>query len=138
MADFTVASGIARGLFEFCVAKGADRQELSQRSGIDPRAFENPDHRIPGSKYVALMRVGQSLCGDPALALHFAEAVNLSRLSVVGLLVQASETLGEGLAQIRRYDRLTMDVGYQRFNWRTTPGGPGWSTTVPTPTTSPK
>jgi AraC-like DNA-binding protein len=115
MADFTVASGIAQGLFEFAVARGADRQDLSRGSGMDPFEFEDPDHRIPGSKYVALMRAGQSLCGDPALALHFAEAVNLSRLSIVGLLVQASETLGEGLAQIRRYSRLTMDGGYERF-----------------------
>jgi AraC-like DNA-binding protein len=115
MADFTVAAGIAHGLFEFCVARGADRRDLARGSGVDPEAFENPDNRIPGSNYVALMRAGQSLCGDPALALHFAEAVNLSRLSIVGLLVQASETLGDGLAQIRRYSRLTMDGGYERF-----------------------
>jgi AraC-like DNA-binding protein len=115
MADFTVAAGIAQGLFEFCVARGADGHHLARESGIDPDAFENPDNRVPGSNYVALMRTGQRLCGDPAIALHFAEAVNLSRLSIVGLLVQASETLGDGLAQIRRYSRLTMDGGYERF-----------------------
>lgn len=115
MAEFTVAAGLARGLFDYVLARGASGQALAERSGIDPQALEDPDHRVPGARYVALIRAGQDLCADPALALHFAEAVNLSRLSLVGLLVQASETLGEGLAQIRRYGRLVMDVGYERF-----------------------
>ena len=115
MSDFTVAAGVARGLFEYAVARGADGEALAKRCGLTLNELEDPDHRIPWPQYVALMRAGQDLCGDPALALHFGEAINMSRLSVVGLLVQASETLAQGIAQVKRYGRLVTDMGYERF-----------------------
>src|SRR5665213_2740212 len=106
MSDFTVAAGVAKGLFEYAVARGASGKALAKRSGLAPKELEDPDHRIPWAKYVALMKAGQDLCGDPALALHFGEAINMSRMSVVGLLIQASETLAQGIAQVKRYGRL--------------------------------
>jgi hypothetical protein len=47
MAELTVAAGAARGLMELAVARGASRDALAERSGIDPADLEDQDGRIP-------------------------------------------------------------------------------------------
>lgn len=110
MADLTVAAGFARGLMELAVAKGADRAALAERSGIDPATLEDQDNRIPLSNYRALMKAGQVLADDPALALRYGEAVAIGELSIVGLIGQASESPMEALALVNRYASLTVEV----------------------------
>jgi AraC-like DNA-binding protein len=110
MRDLTVAAGAARALMEFAIARGAGREALVERAGIDPSDLEDRDHRIPFAKYVALMRAGQELCGDPALALHFGESVPLASLSLGCQVGQYSESMAEGLALINRYSPLTIEV----------------------------
>ena len=121
----TVAAGLAQGLIEVAVARGASQAELCRCADIDPRALEDQDTRIPFASYVALMRAGQALCADPALGLHFGETNDLSRLSIVGLIGNASETLLESLAQLNRYGRLVIefDGGPERFRLAHEPGG---------------
>ena len=115
MHDFTVAAGVARGLVEYAAGRGADRGELLRRAGLEAGILDDPDQRIGAATYVGLMRAGQALAGDPALALHWAEDVNLARMSVVGLLGEASTTLMESFQQVRRYGRLVTDLGQDRF-----------------------
>ena len=52
MAEPTIAAGIARGLLDYAATKGAARRELARRSGIDPEALQDPDARVPFSRYV--------------------------------------------------------------------------------------
>jgi AraC-like DNA-binding protein len=117
MPELTVAAGLARGLMELAVSKGASQEKLAERSGIDPASLHDQDNRIPFAKYVALMRAGKELCNDPALALHYGETNDLSHISIVGLIGYASETMLEGLAQLNRYGRLVVefDGGPNRF-----------------------
>jgi AraC-like DNA-binding protein len=118
LAEPTVAAGLARGLIEFAARKGAAAGELVERSGIEPREVDDQDGRVPMGKYVALMRAAKAMTGDPALALHYGNEVDMAELSVVGLLVHASETFGEVLAQLNRYGRLLVEVdtgGADRF-----------------------
>lgn len=110
MAEPTVGAGFARGLLEFAVSKGAGRAALLERSGIDPKDLKDQDARIPFVKYVALMRAAKTLSGDPALALHFGEAVNIAEISIVGLLGQASETMMDAFVQLNRYVRLVVEA----------------------------
>lgn len=110
MREFTVAAGAARGLMDFAVSKGATRERLLRRAGIDLATLENQDNRIALPAYVALMKAGQDLCQDPALALHYAEAVNLADISIVGLIGDASETMLDAFAQLNRYGRLVVEV----------------------------
>ncbi len=110
MPDPTIAAGFARALMDLAVSRGADRTVLGERSGIDPEQLQDPDNRIAFASYVALMRAGQALTGDPALALHFGEAFDMAEISIVGLLCMASETAGEAFAQLNRYERLIADV----------------------------
>ncbi len=107
--DLTIAAGIARGLMNFAVSRGADKAALAKRAAIAPEALEGQDNRVPLTKYIALMHAGQDLCGDPALALHYAEAVGFGEVSIVGLLGFASETMLQALEQMNRYGRLAVE-----------------------------
>ena len=106
----TIAAGFARALMELAVKKGAGREALAERSGIDLEDLQDQDNRIPLAKYVALMRAGQELANDPALALHFGEAYDMRELSIVALLGQVCETMADALAQMDRFGRLMVDV----------------------------
>lgn len=110
MAELTVAAGIARGLMELAVARGAAADVLAQRSGIAPSMLQDQDRRVPFAAYVALMRAAKELCGDPALALHYAEQIDLSEVSIVGLLGHAAETMLDAFAQLNRYGQLVVEV----------------------------
>jgi len=109
MPELTVAAGLARGLMELAVSKGASRVELVARSGIGIEELQDVDRRIPFAKYVALMRAGQELGNDPALALHYGETNDMSQNSVVGLIAYACETMLEAMIQINRYARLVIE-----------------------------
>lgn len=124
-AELTVAAALARGLIEFAARKGADVEALEQRSGIDRSVLEEQDGRVPMDRYVALMRAATAMTGDPGLALHYGFEVDMAELSVVGLLVHASETFGEVLTQLNRYGRLLVEVdtgGADRFQLERTAG----------------
>ncbi len=111
MPEPTVAASAARALTEFAASKGACRRGLAARSGIDPAELRDPDDRVPFGKYVALMRAGQELCGDPALALHFGESVDVSEISVACLAGAPSGVWGDGFARLNRFARLAVDIG---------------------------
>lgn len=126
MTEASVSAGFARRLIEFAVAKGVGRAELMLRAGIDAAKLEDRDNRIPFANYVALMRAAKVMTGDMALALHFAEDVNIAEVSVVGLIGQASETILEAFMQASRYVRLVVDVDVgaaDRFQLRHERGG---------------
>ena len=118
MTNLTIAAGNVRALMDLAVAKGASRKALAERAGIDPAELQEQDNRIPFTSYVALMRAGQELCQDSALALHFGEAFDFKDISIVGLIGVASETMAEAFAQLSRYSRLAVEVdcsGTDRF-----------------------
>jgi AraC-like DNA-binding protein len=106
----TVSAGYAKGLIDVAASRGAAVAELLARAQISPDDLLDPDTRIPLDKYKALMKAGQELGRDPALALHYGEAVELSQLSIVGLVAYASKTMGHALVQVNRYGRLVVEV----------------------------
>ena len=110
MSEPTVGAGYARGLLDFAVSKGAGRTALTERSQIAEQDLEDHDNRVPFARFAALMRAAKVLCDDPALALHFGEALDLSEVSIVGLIANASETMFHAFAQLNRYGRLVIEV----------------------------
>lgn len=109
MRDLTVAASVVRGLMQLAVSRGASQRALEERSRIGRADLEDPDNRVPFSKYVALMRAGQELCNDPALALHFGEDVDLSEVSIAHT-VGGVKNMGDAIAQGNRYARLGVEV----------------------------
>jgi AraC-like DNA-binding protein len=118
VGELTVGAGIVRGLMEVAVSRGAKRQELLKRSGIDPAELQNDDNRVPFSKYVALLRTAKELSNDPALALHFGEAIDMSEMSLVGQVSSNSGTMDDDVALLNRYAPLALEVegGRDRFH----------------------
>jgi AraC-like DNA-binding protein len=108
MSELTIAASGVRALLELAVARGANRCVLTERSRIDPTELEDRDNRIPFDKYVALMRAGQELCNDPALALHFGESVDASEISFTHQI--GASSMAEAFTVGNRYARLTVDV----------------------------
>ncbi|MDB4875317.1 MAG: AraC family transcriptional regulator [Gemmatimonadetes bacterium] len=125
MRELTIAAGVVSALMELAVARGASRKTLSVRSRIDCPDFEDVDSRVPFSKYVALMRAGQELCNDPALALRFGEAVDASELSISHAV--GAENIGDACAVTNRYASLGVEVELDgtgdRFQLRRAEGG---------------
>jgi AraC-like DNA-binding protein len=88
----TAAASFARALRDLAVSSGAEPAELDRRSGIDADRLIDADARIPLEQYKALMRSGQELSGDLALALHFGEAFEgLSRYLRLAIDVELEE-----------------------------------------------
>lgn len=110
MAEPTVGAGYARGLLEFAARKGAGRRDLAARAGIALADLADQDARIPFARYVALMRAAKDLTGDPALALHYGEHVDIAEVSIIGLIGQASATTAEAFAQLNRFVPLVVET----------------------------
>jgi AraC-like DNA-binding protein len=110
MSEPTVSAGLARGLLGFAVAHGAEERALSSAAGIDASQLADPDNRVPFAAYVKLVRAGKELTDQPGLPLLFAEAIDLSEYSVVGLLSNASETMMDAAMQLNRYGQLVVEV----------------------------
>jgi AraC-like DNA-binding protein len=110
LAELTLAAPYVRALLELAASKGADRRTLLVQAGLEGSDLEDREARLPFAAYVRLMRAAKAATADPALALHFGEAVDLTELSLVALLGQASESPMEALAQLNRFGRLDVEV----------------------------
>jgi len=111
MGNPTVGAGYPKAFMDFAVSKGADRHTLVARSHVHPDELLDQDNRIPLANYLALLEAGIELCNEPALALLFGEAVNLTDISVVGLIGQMAGNTDDGRRQMQRYARLAFDEG---------------------------
>lgn len=112
MREPTVPASFASALLNLAVAKGARLEDLCRCSGLETEELKDPDARVPLSKYVLLMRAGQELCHDPALALHFGEEVDMAELTIVGMVGRpAGRTVEEDVAEFNRYTPLVLDFG---------------------------
>ena len=118
MTNPTIAAGYPKAFLDFAVSRGADRQTLIKRSQISLDDLKEQDNRIPLSNYIALMKAGIELCGEPALALLFGEAVKFQEISIVALIGEASETTDEARRQTNRYAHLTLDENDGRISDR--------------------
>jgi AraC-like DNA-binding protein len=110
VSELTIAAGVARALLDLATSRGADRTTLLRRSCIVEADLRDREGRLPFDRYVALMRAGEELCGDPALALHFGESVPLTELSIGVAVGGYSQSMTESLALINRYARLIVEV----------------------------
>jgi len=106
----TIAARYAKAMIDLAVSRGATRTALMQRASITAAELAGDDNRIPFEKCKALVRAAQDLCSDPAFALHFGEAFDLSEISILGQM-QGGRTFADGgLAQMNRYGRLDADL----------------------------
>jgi AraC-like DNA-binding protein len=110
MEALTVGAGLVRGLIAIAVRKGARADELARRAGVNLADLDDQDSRVAMPNYIALMRAAKELTGDSAIALHYGEEVDLAELSIAGLIMNASETMGDAFIQMNRFGRLAIEV----------------------------
>jgi AraC-like DNA-binding protein len=108
--ECTVSSGYARGLLELAVSKGARREALLERAGIDPAVLDDQDNRVPLVRYATLMREAKAMSDDAALGLHYGEAVNIADISIVGLITRAGKTMSDVFDQLNRFVQLIVET----------------------------
>lgn len=109
MDGASVSAGLAAGLLSYATGRGAVESELLGASGLRQSDLADPDARIPLANYVALTRAAETATGDAAISLHYAEDVGMSEVSIVGLIMEASATMGEAFLQLQRYGRLAAE-----------------------------
>lgn len=106
MSDPDVTAALAHALLDFAVGQGADRAALLARSGIGAEVRGRQD--VPAERYVALVRAAKEMVGNPALALHFGEYLDIGDVAVVGLLSQSCKA---GMPP-RDHSRFTVEVQF--------------------------
>jgi len=111
VAEPTIAAGYPKSLLVFAVSRGAGRQTLMARAGLASADLADAETRIPLSRYLALFDAAIAETHDPALALHFGEAVRMQDICVVGLVCEVAETTAEVARQLNRYSSLIIDEG---------------------------
>jgi AraC-like DNA-binding protein len=109
MANPTVAASFPRAFLDFAVSRGANRRGLIERSHLRTDDLAAPDHRVPVANYVELMKAAIELCSEPAMALHFGEAVKMQEVSIVGVIGEFAESWESSRQLINRYARLMLD-----------------------------
>lgn len=110
MPEVTISASLAASLLNFAVEAGADRETLLEGCGLREAELVNPDGRIAISNYGRLIGTAIALTSDGALVMRHAAATTIDALSVVGLVVDHTESLEEWVDQLNRYSRLIADV----------------------------
>lgn len=109
-AGASVSAGLTASLIDFATARGANRADLLARSGLDAAALADMDGRVELAAYLSVMTAARQATGDPALALHWAEEIGMAEVSLVGLIMESSATMGDAFLQMQRYGRLAMEI----------------------------
>lgn len=111
MVSGTVSAGLAHGLVAFAGRFGAAPTDLLTAAGLDAAQIADPDGRVPLDAYVRLMASAKRLTQTPALPILWAEAVGMAELSIVGVVMESSATMGDAFLQLQRYGRLALETG---------------------------
>lgn len=105
----TVSAAYARAFLDFAVASGADRARLQAETGLGPDELSDPDRRIAFDRFKTLARAAKQLSGEPALALHFGASPLFFERSILGLIIRATHSMAEAVAQMNRFGPLVND-----------------------------
>lgn len=106
----TIVVAAVTALLDLAVLKGAPRQLLLDRARLTESLLADPDGRLPFGCFVELMKAGQELTRDPALALHFGEAVDLSEIAIGCVAAATNSKFEDVFRWMNRYVRLGADV----------------------------
>ncbi len=114
----SVAAGVVSGALRYARSRGADADTLATAAGSSEHLLADPDARVPLASHLRLLRAAAAELRDPAFALHLGADVGMAEVSVLGLVMEASATMGEALVQLQRYG------AWRRRPTRGAAGGP--------------
>jgi AraC-like DNA-binding protein len=91
-------------------AMGADVDAICRSVGMSLGELEDPDVRISFESALRLSLASAEAVSDPAFGLHLAEHYTPGVFGVLDYLAHSSQTLGEAITRLSRYNRLLQDV----------------------------
>ncbi len=103
-------------------ALGIPRAELLDAAQVEASALDDPDGRVPVSKYWDLWRFIAGEVPDPDLGLKLGQQVQVRDTGIVGYAMLHSSTLGGGLERLARYGKIFT----QRADLSLEPAGAQW------------
>jgi hypothetical protein len=106
----SVVASWTRLIVEHARQRGVEVAPVLARHGLEPDALDRPGARVHARVDDAIWAELTRAIGDDDLGVHLAErAVSASSFGVVGFLARASGTVGDAIAQARRWQRLIKD-----------------------------
>lgn len=105
----TVSARGLRGLLAYAASQGADVVSITSACGLELADLEDPELRVPRDRWARVWELVEAELGDPAIALHVAEAIPFGAFDVVDYVAATSPTFAEGLRRVSKYFRLIHD-----------------------------
>jgi len=105
----TIQARAALKVVEAAARAGVRSEALCAAAQIDPVLIQDPERRLPYSRFVALYEHAARLSRDEAFGLHLAERVSPGMFDVLGYAVMNSASLADGLDRLIRYYRIWAD-----------------------------
>lgn len=106
-AQGQIQAGYLRGLKSLIRDRGGDPRDALERHGIDPDAFDDPDHHLDCLSAVNVVEYCSRRLQDPLFGLHLAEYQDPDVFGSVMALARAAPTVREGLQSLIDYVPLS-------------------------------
>jgi AraC-like DNA-binding protein len=107
----TVANAYVRTLLTTAESRGVPAARLLRGLPVTPAAIAVPHGRTGVTVFNRMWIRALELTGDPGLGLRMARSVKPATFRVLGLAVMSSETLGQAMHLLLRYQRLVSEAG---------------------------
>jgi AraC-like DNA-binding protein len=105
----TVQANSFHKVLEAARSVGLDPDELLRHVGVDRRALDEPDARVPFRHLVALYELAAERARDEAFGLRVGAATDPSMFDVLGHATLACPTLGAAIDTVARYLRVLQE-----------------------------
>jgi AraC-like DNA-binding protein len=99
----SVLSVGSRVLLSACKELGLDGSDWVEKVGLDPRAIDDPDGRLPPERAMALWEEAYRASGDEHLALEVASRLPPGAYRALEYLAHSAPTLGSALEKVSQY-----------------------------------
>lgn len=111
-ADLGTISGAALNQYLVSArASGLDTDSGLRHAGIEVHASRDPDARIAGERFEALLAWLIDQSGDPLFGLHTSQFVQPGSYSVMGYIAMSAATVQDALSRVALYEKLVGDMG---------------------------
>jgi AraC-like DNA-binding protein len=115
LSGFQVSTAMLWPMLTGLRAMCADLDAICRRAGVSLAELEDPSARIPFESAVRLSLASADEVGDPAFGLHLAERYSPGMFGLLDYLAQSSQTLGQAIRHLCRYNRLLQDAAETRL-----------------------
>lgn len=92
-------------------ACGLDTDAALRHAGISPASASEPDSRVAGERFEALLDWLINSSADPLFGLHTSQFVQPGSYNVMGYIAMSASTILEALSRVSLYEKLVGDMG---------------------------